>query len=149
MEDRFQMMLKMQRQLQLSMPAGDPMLLQGAERAAFIRDMTLACEDELHEALAETGWKPWASSRHVNADPMRKELVDAWHFFMNLMLIAAAEAHMTCDEFADQFTKDYVTKNAVNLQRQQQGYDGVSGKCRQCHRDLKEVEPNHEENCNG
>jgi len=151
MEDRLQMMLKMQHELQLHMkPVGrDPMKLEGDDRAAFIRDMTLALEDELHEAMNETGWKPWATSRHVNAEEFTKELVDGWHFFMNLMLTGAAVLNMSIPDYCDHFTKAYLAKNAVNLNRQETGYDGVSGKCPKCKRDLLEVAPNHLETCNG
>lgn len=148
MEDKFGLMLRMQLTLQKqSMKDGDPQKLEEDARAEFMTWNAYALEDEIHEAMSETGWKPWAKSRHINQPAFNKEMVDAFHFFMNLLL--AANPDSTPEEIADNFTRDYIAKNAVNANRQAMGYTGLD-KCKQCHRDLNEVDdPNHEENCNG
>ena len=127
-KDRLERMLEAQEELQKSSYGNSPRTLSGAEQVEFIRWNVLALEDELHEALAETGWKPWATSRHVNREAFVGELVDAFHFFMNLMLVVGSDA----DEL---FTK-YAAKRARNAQRQAEGYDGVTGKCETCKRAL-------------
>lgn len=98
--------------------------LDPEERAEFIRWNVLALEDELHEALAETGWKPWATSRHLNREAYKGELVDAFHFFMNLMALG--------DIDADEVLEGYQVKHLKNAKRQEEGYDGVSSKCPEC-----------------
>lgn len=98
------------------------------ERAQFVRDMILSLEDELHEALNEIGWKPWQTSRHFNEDAYKAELVDAWHFFLNLMLVIGMDE--------DDLVAGYFDKRTKNLQRRDDGYDGVSGKCPECRRAL-------------
>lgn len=96
------------------------------ERTTYIKDMMLAALDELHEALDEVGWKPWASSRHVNRDAFLSELVDALQFVMNLMVAAGADAQ----EVSDQLYR----KHLVNWQRLN-GYTGLE-KCKKCKRAL-------------
>lgn len=100
------------------------------EKIQHFKEMKLALQDELHEALNEMGWKPWATKRHFNQDAVQGELVDAWHFFMNLMLIAGMTP-------LDLFEK-YEAKRKKNMARQQAegGYDGVSTKCPRCKRAL-------------
>src|SRR5690606_31870088 len=88
--DRLQQLLNSQENLQINSYGNSPSDLlpdQPAEAIDFIRWNVLALEDELHELLAETGWKPWATSKHVNLTAARSELVDAFHFFMNLALV--------------------------------------------------------------
>lgn len=120
-------MLAMQRELQLRYNNGKNIEdFTDEERMAAIRENVLACTDELHEALAETGWKPWATSNHINREAFHSELVDAWHFFMNLML----HSGMT----AQNLYEGYLDKNRRNHQRQEHGYDGVVGKCPGCKR---------------
>ena len=102
-------------------------MLEG-ERIEFIKWNVLALTDELHEALAEVGWKPWASSRHIKREAYVGELVDAWHFLMNLFLVVGVDA----DELYDR----YVEKRQRNDARMVQGYDGVTGKCPVCRRAL-------------
>lgn len=114
--------------LQIESYGSDPRELMGDERIDFIRWNVLALEDELHEALAETGWKPWATSRHINTDKFHGELVDAFHFFMNLCLVSGLTA--------DQLLERYFEKRAINAKRQARGYDGVDGKCPKCRRAL-------------
>lgn len=109
----------------------DPAKLGEEQRIEFIRSMTLALEDELHEALAETGWKPWASSRHINRDAFLGEMVDALHFWVNLCLAVGA----TPEEIFDKYRE----KAERNAKRQAEGYDGIVGKCPECKRALDDV----------
>jgi dimeric dUTPase (all-alpha-NTP-PPase superfamily) len=102
--------------------------LDGEQKLEWVRWNVLALEDELHELLAETGWKPWAKSRHINRDAYISELVDAFHFMMNLMLVV--------DCTAEEFLEKYFEKRGINAKRQEEGYDGVSNKCHKCKRAL-------------
>lgn len=121
-------MMALQKQMQIKHYGADPASLVGEERIQFIKDMKLALEAELQEALDEVGWKPWATSRHVNEEAFKGELVDAWHFFMNLCLVA----DMSPQELYDR----YLAKRQKNIARQVAGYDGVTGKCPKCKRAL-------------
>lgn len=133
--------LDMQAALQLRMPPPnrDPSILVGDERATFLVWNCYALMDELHEAMDETGWKPWATSRHLDADKFLKEMVDAWHFFMNILLVVGGEKGWTREQLASEFTRLYVEKNQVNATRQEQGYDGLSTKCPNCKREMTET----------
>lgn len=126
-DPRLTHMLKMQRDLQLRYNKGKALEdFTDEERMEAIRINVLSCTSELHEALDETGWKPWATSNHLNVEAFRSELVDVWHFFMNLML----HSGMTATDLYE----GYIKKNAKNHQRQDDGYDGVSTKCPGCKR---------------
>ncbi|HKU53135.1 MAG TPA: dUTPase [Nitrospira sp.] len=94
----------------------------------YIKDMVYAAEDELHELTAETGWKPWTTSWHINVDAARGEWIDAFHFMLNL----ANKLGMT----EDMILEMYYAKADKNLARIQAGYDGRSTKCDICHRAL-------------
>jgi dimeric dUTPase (all-alpha-NTP-PPase superfamily) len=127
MADRLDVMLDMQRALQLRFNKGKSIEeFTDAERMQAFTENFAACVIELGEAMAETGWKPWASSNHVHYNRFCKEMVDAWHFFMNMMLHGGITAE---DLYAS-----YIQKNGVNHQRITNGYDGVSSKCPACHR---------------
>lgn len=101
------------------------------ELMAFVREQVLACEDELHEALQETGWKTWAKNPHINEEAFRAELIDAWQFLMNLMWVAGMTPEML---FVGHAKK--VTKNRI---RNETNYDGVSTKCLVCRRALDDA----------
>lgn len=128
--DRLQLMFDMQRDLQLQMkPVGrDPSKLEGVERVQFFKDMKLAYEAELQEMLDEMSWKPWARGEFFNEAAVHGELIDQWHFFMNLCLAARLSP--------DQLFEMYMAKRQKNIQRQEEGYDGVSTKCPECKRAL-------------
>lgn len=113
----------------------DPRFMDDEQRIEFIRTMAFACEDEIHEALAEVGWKPWATSRHVNRNAFLKELVDAQLFLDNLMLAVLHEGESVHD-LQREVDKLILERIERTLQRQRDGYDGVTGKCPQCHVDL-------------
>lgn len=92
----------------------------------YIREQVLACTDELHEALQETGWKTWANNPHINRDAYRDELIDAFLFLLNLMNVV----EVTPYELYTGYVKKY--NNAVK--RHAENYDGVSTKCPVCKR---------------
>jgi dimeric dUTPase (all-alpha-NTP-PPase superfamily) len=124
----FEKALEAQLQLQIHSFGANPKTLDDDQKVEWIRWNVLALEDELHELLAETGWKPWATSKHVNRDAFISELVDSFHFMMNLMLVV--------DCSAEEFLEKYFVKRGINEKRQIDGYDGIAGKCRHCHRAL-------------
>lgn len=121
-------MMKAQFELQRDTYGIDYSAMTDEERIHHFKEMLHALNDEMHEALGEMGWKPWASSKHFNEAAVQGELIDAWHFFMNLMLIAGLDS--------DTLFKKYLVKRKKNIARQADGYDGVSTKCPGCKRAL-------------
>ena len=101
------------------------------EKVAFIKDMCIALSDELHEFLSEVGWKPWATSRTINRNAAKGELVDLFHFFMNLCIVVGMGPH--------ELYERYLEKRMRNIRRQEDGYDGQKGKCPNCHRDFSDM----------
>jgi hypothetical protein len=128
MTDKLDKMFELQRELQLNTYGKDPGTLTGEERIQFLKDMHVAQIDEMHESLGEIGWKPWATSKHVNEAAMQGELVDEFHFFMNRCMAVGMTPDMLYDK--------YVAKRNKNIARQEAGYDGVSEKCPGCRRAL-------------
>ena len=92
-------------------------------RAAFIRDHFVYLDQELQEMLYEVPYfKHWKNYDNMTDDEIdaaydkaKEELVDAWHFFMNLMIGLG----MTSDELFE----GYLKKNKENIRRQEEGYD--------------------------
>ena len=132
MSDRLSRLFQAQSDLQKEAYGKRPeQIIDPEERIQFIKDMILAAEDELHEALGEVGWKPWATSRHVNEGAFKGELIDLFHFFMNLCLVVGMGPR--------ELTMGYMTKRQRNIERQLEGYDGVEGKCSHCKRAIDDI----------
>jgi hypothetical protein len=102
----------------------DPRGMEPEDRANFMIWNAFAAEDELHEAMQEVGWKPWATSRHLHDTAFIKEIVDALHFIGNMILAAAESSHQTPEQLAVRVWTEYQNKVQVNIQRQLDGYDG-------------------------
>jgi hypothetical protein len=100
---------------------------EGEALATSVIENVTSLVAELSEMLHEVGWKPWATPRGwINRDAFVGELVDVGHFLANLLVAAG----VTDAEWEAR----YRMKQAVNLERQRRGYDGVSGKCPRCGR---------------
>ena len=138
-----QYFLDEQSDLQRKMPSPHPTELYNAllfttdgpeEEAATVPLITFlqwnnkAIIHEIVEEESETGWKPWAKSRHVNIEAARGEWIDQLHFFLNKALALGMDAEM--------IKSLYDAKHEKNAKRQEQGYDGVSTKCPGCKRAL-------------
>lgn len=86
--------------------------LQGNQE--FINIMTLAAIDELMESLRETPWKPWKKKQEFNQEKFKEELIDVWHFVINLSLASGMDERELYERF--------MLKNAENNNRQKEGY---------------------------
>lgn len=80
----------------------------------YINIMVLAAIDELMEALRETPWKPWKKQQQLHQDNFKEELVDVWHFLINLSLASGMDA--------DELFSRFINKNRINHTRQKEGY---------------------------
>jgi dUTPase len=127
MPDKLDLIMRMQADFQYRTPDGvvpyDETTADITMRS--IRTQTLACARELFEALDETGWKPWASSDHINLEGFRSELIDAFRFLMNLMIISG----MSPDDVLKYYQASMDKTNA----RVELGYTGLN-KCPACKR---------------
>ena len=101
---------------------------------SYIRDQHQAAVMELGEALDEVSWKPWAQGSWIRRDEFMNELIDVFHFWLNMALAVGGRA--TAQELADEIFTRFALKNRTNAQRQVDGYDGRSTKCGGCGRAL-------------
>lgn len=97
--------------------------LTTAERVELVKQYILAAEDELHEVLNETSWKPWATGVKFNEENIKRELVDVLCFLVNLCLLAG----MSPLDLAGR----HAAKTKVNIARQETGYTDQA-KCPVC-----------------
>lgn len=92
------------------------------QRVAFIKEHSIHLNQEVNEMLYELPFfKPWKdysgmTSTEIMAafDKAKMECVDAWHFFMNIMIALGFTA--------DSFYEMYMAKNKENHRRQDVGY---------------------------
>jgi len=80
----------------------------------YQKDMVLASIDELMEALREIPWKPWKKQQKFNKEAFQEEIIDLWHFIINLTLSAEMDANKVYSMFKD--------KNHINHMRIEEGY---------------------------
>jgi len=80
----------------------------------FITTQSIALIDEIMEALRETPWKPWKKHQIYNKENFKEELVDAWHFLINLSLASGMNAN--------ELYKRFERKNKKNHMRQDNEY---------------------------
>lgn len=106
---------EMQKNSQIDRGFSFPM--DGEKRAAYIKTQTLHCIDELCEMLHEVkGYKEWKrydyKDERTNTIADMKataELVDAFHFFMNIALALGMSA--------DDLLVGYAAKQQINKER--------------------------------
>lgn len=85
-------------------------------RDEWVRDLTIAMEDEISEVRAEINWKWWKNPKEVDEDALKEEVIDLWHFLVSL----SQKVGLTAEEVG----RIYHEKNAENQARQ----DGTSEK---------------------
>lgn len=71
----------------------------------------------LHEAVElqrETNWKWWKSETKMNNDKIQEEIIDMWHFLIQVSIEAGMDSKKLMEKYFD--------KNKENLKRQESGY---------------------------
>jgi dimeric dUTPase (all-alpha-NTP-PPase superfamily) len=85
-----------------------------AERATWLLNYTRAMTQELAELTDSVPWKWWAKYQKFDQQNAVVELVDLLHFLISACQVMGLSAE---DVF-----RIYTQKNAVNLERQEDGY---------------------------
>ena len=90
-------------------------------RQRFINQMILAMHEEVVEIMKETAYKNpdyvefgWKKGQVLDKKKVLSEVVDLWHFMMNVCL--------AYDFTAEDFYQEYCRKNGINHERQKKGY---------------------------
>lgn len=94
----------------------DPQKMNTAQAIEYISWNNHAANGELAEMMQEVGWKPWASSRHINRKEFVEEGIDVFKFLLNQLLAVG----VTPAEFFHAFA----AKTVVNHDRADNGYTG-------------------------
>lgn len=82
----------------------------------WVRDLTVAMEDEISEVRREVNWKWWKNEKPIDIKALQGEVIDLWHFLVSL----SQKVGLT----AEDVYRVYCEKNAENHARQ----DGKSDK---------------------
>ena len=80
----------------------------------YIRLMFIGIVTEACEALECVNWKPWKQAQDNSETKFKEEIVDIWHFLINLTLASGMDAEEVMDRFKN--------KNKVNVKRQEDKY---------------------------
>lgn len=123
MEDRLQEMFKKQQELMIRLKvktrSTGELSAMTPEQMEDLTDETrviaFALLDEVHEMIRELNWKPWKKTlKPVDLEKVQKELIDAWHFLIELSLMWGLSA--------ERVQELYLEKNKENHQRQDSNY---------------------------
>jgi len=106
--------IMMQKQLELQQRLGYDLKNDILWNVDFIKLNYIAVSVELAEMLQEIPFKPWKKSAVLNKENFKKELIDVYHFILNLTIASG----MTVKELQDA----YLEKNKENHDRQERGY---------------------------
>lgn len=90
------------------------MLKNDVESREYMNEQTLALFVETGEMIQETNWKTWKKPKKVNTPKLNEEIIDMWHFLINISLAAgldSGDVHFM-----------FVKKNDENIRRQEEGY---------------------------
>lgn len=101
-------------------PDFDKMTIE--QRVAFIKEHSIHLNQEINEMLYELPFfKPWKDYSGMTGEEItaalnkaKMECVDAWHFFMNIMIALGFTP--------TKFFTTYMAKNQENHRRQDEGY---------------------------
>jgi len=80
----------------------------------YINLMAMGIITETCEALEQTKWKPWKTSAQINKKELQNEIIDIWHFLINLTLASGLNPETLFNKFMD--------KHKINIKRQENGY---------------------------
>jgi len=118
-EDTLTELIELQKQFQLFLKIELPTVniissFYSKQNIERIKNQILALLDETMEALNEVPWKPWKHNQEFNIYKFRMELIDIFHFLINLFIFSGMNTEMIKFHF--------LKKNQINIKRQKNGY---------------------------
>lgn len=113
LEKLFKLQKSFQKLVGIEMPYNNSFIINPIN-IEIIKNQILALYDEVGEALREVPWKPWKVNQVFNVSKFRMELIDVFHFLINLFLLSGMEAIDVFHLFGQ--------KNEINVRRQKDGY---------------------------
>jgi len=112
-KDKLEELFKMQEKLQKRL-GYDLQKISEKHSQKYFNLMFIAIIEECVEIIRETPWKPWKKSMTFNQVKLQEEVIDLWHFIINLSIASGLTPQKLYDKF--------VEKNTVNHKRQDNGY---------------------------
>lgn len=109
LEELFRMQKALNRRVSL-----DTDNLSDEDKTKWLLNYSRATQQELAELVDSVPWKWWAKYQKFDEQNARVEVVDLFHFIISMAQVLGMSAE-------DLFSA-YVQKNAVNFQRQDDGY---------------------------
>ena len=113
MDDKLETMFAMQKELNRRI-GQDTDAMTDEQRVEWILNYSRALGQELAELVDSVPWKWWAGYQRFDAQNVKVEIVDIFHFLISL----AQTAGLTADDVFEAYMK----KNKVNFARQDSGY---------------------------
>jgi dimeric dUTPase (all-alpha-NTP-PPase superfamily) len=110
-KDRLESLFNRQKEFQILV--GNYPFINNEHKQEYINEQSLALIVEISEALQETPWKSWKRTKEFDEQKFKEEIIDCWHFLLNLTL-------STMD--SDEFFQLFLIKNFKNIKRQNEGY---------------------------
>jgi dimeric dUTPase (all-alpha-NTP-PPase superfamily) len=107
--DKLDEMFEMQKTLQIRL-GNQPMLFDQRN----FELMYIGCITELCEMIENTAWKPWKKSAVTNEENLKQEIIDLWHFVINITMCSGVNPELLFKMFCE--------KNEINNRRQNNGY---------------------------
>ena len=121
MDDKLNEMFLIQRKLQNKL--GNLERIEKSEKLkqSYINQMILAIHEEAVEIMRETPYKNpeyvefgWKKNQEWNEEKYKDEIIDLWHFVMNLSIAVNMDAK--------EFYERYLFKNNINIERKNNSY---------------------------
>lgn len=119
-QDKLNYMFDLQYKLQERLGTWDK-IQNESDKQQFVNQMILAIQEETIEIMRESAYKNpefvkfgWKKGQQWNEENFKEEIVDLFHFVMNLSLIVGMNA--------EEFYTRYCKKNGVNHVRQDEQY---------------------------
>lgn len=109
LSDKLDMMFYLQKQLQYKLGYN---FLEFDNN--YFNLMFIGCITELCEVIENTKWKSWKKSSINDIKKVQKELIDVWHFLINLSI--------ACNLEPNELYCEFLKKNQENNERQKNGY---------------------------
>jgi dimeric dUTPase (all-alpha-NTP-PPase superfamily) len=118
--DKLDRMFETQKLLQQRLGTFDK-IKNDKDKQQFINQMLLAVFEETVETMKKSPYKNpdfvpfgWKKTQKWDVEMFKMELIDIWHFIMNLSLAVGMDS--------EEFFRVYVDKNTENHVRQDNGY---------------------------
>jgi len=118
--DKLEQIFKMQKELDKYIEEQHPHLVPTSMND-WVKQLTIAMEDEISEVRGEINWKHWKEPKSIDVRRLKEEVIDVWHFLISMSYRIGLEPQDILKVYEKKWQENFDRQNGKSAEKDYRG----------------------------